>query len=57
MVEAANRSALTHRAERFVIVAQAGYHAIALYESLGFSRHEHLFGVCRKPQAEDAAEG
>lgn len=53
VVEAAKRSASTHRATRFVIVADAGYHALALYESLGFSRQEHVFGVCRQPQAED----
>lgn len=55
VVEAAQRSAATHRATRFVIVADAGYHALALYESLGFSRQEHVFGVCRQPHAEDAA--
>jgi ribosomal protein S18 acetylase RimI-like enzyme len=46
VVEAAKRSAVVHRAERFVIVADAGYHALGLYESLGFSRREHVLGVC-----------
>jgi ribosomal protein S18 acetylase RimI-like enzyme len=49
VVEAARRSAEAHGAERFVIVADPGYHALALYESLGFSREEHVFGVCRHP--------
>jgi ribosomal protein S18 acetylase RimI-like enzyme len=55
VVEAAQRSAASHRAKRFVIVAEAGYHALELYESLGFSRQEHVFGVCRQPHAQDAA--
>ena len=55
VVEAARHSAATHRAQQFVIVADARYHALALYESLGFSRLEHVFGVCRKPDADDAA--
>jgi ribosomal protein S18 acetylase RimI-like enzyme len=45
VVEAAQRSA----AERFVIVADAGYHALGLYESLGFSRREHVFAVYQRP--------
>ena len=44
-------TALAHRcedfgAERLVIAADAGYHALGLYESLGFERREHVFGVC-----------
>lgn len=38
-------------AERFVIVADANYHALGLYESLGFSRLERVFGVVRGPAA------
>jgi ribosomal protein S18 acetylase RimI-like enzyme len=49
VVEAAHRTAETYGAERFVIVADAGYHALGLYESLGFSRVEHVFGVYRAP--------
>ena len=30
-----------------VIVADLGYHALGLYESLGFERREHVVGVCR----------
>ena len=50
VVEAAHRSADAFGAERFVIVADAGYHALGLYESLGFERAEHVFGVCRRPR-------
>ena len=46
VVEAARRSSEVHGAERFVIVADAGYHALGLYESLGFERQEHVFGAC-----------
>jgi ribosomal protein S18 acetylase RimI-like enzyme len=52
VVEAARRAAETHGAERFVIVADAGYHALGLYESLGFTRAEHVFGVCLWPREE-----
>lgn len=47
VVEAAHHSAAHHRAERFVIVADAGYHALGLYESLGFRREERVAGVCQ----------
>ena len=49
VVEAAQHSAAHHQAERFVIVADAGYHALGLYESLGFQREERVAGVCRWP--------
>ena len=51
MVEAARRSAEDHGAERFVIAADADYHALGLYESLGFERREHVFGVCLWPRS------
>jgi hypothetical protein len=51
VVEAARRAGEDHGAERFVIVADAGYHALGLYESLGFERREHLFGVCLWPRS------
>jgi ribosomal protein S18 acetylase RimI-like enzyme len=47
VVEAAHRSAERYGAERFVIAADPGYHALGLYESLGFERAEHVVGVCR----------
>jgi ribosomal protein S18 acetylase RimI-like enzyme len=51
VVEAARRSAADYGAERFVIVADCDYHALGLYESLGFQRAEHHFGACRWPTA------
>ena len=51
VVEAAQHSAEAHGAERFVIVADVGYHALGLYESLGFERREHVVGVCRWPRS------
>ena len=38
-----------------VIVAEAGYHALALYESLGFSVRERSAGVCWWPGAPRAS--
>ena len=49
LVDAARHSVAAHRAEQFVIAADADYHAVGLYESLGFERKEHVFGVCRRP--------
>jgi ribosomal protein S18 acetylase RimI-like enzyme len=49
VVEAARRSAAAYGAERFVIAADAGYHALGLYESLGFVPHERTVGVYRRP--------
>lgn len=46
VVEAARRARADYGAKRFVIVADAEYHALGLYESLGFERTEHVFGVC-----------
>jgi ribosomal protein S18 acetylase RimI-like enzyme len=34
-----------------VIVADEHYHALGLYESLGFERAERVLGVCRPPSA------
>jgi ribosomal protein S18 acetylase RimI-like enzyme len=51
VVEAAHRSADVHGAEHFVIVADPDYHALGLYESLGFERAEHVVGVCRWPRS------
>jgi ribosomal protein S18 acetylase RimI-like enzyme len=49
VIEAARRANEDYGAERFVIVADADYHALGLYESLGFERAEHVFGVCLWP--------
>lgn len=51
VVESAQRSAAQHGAERFVMVADAGYHALGLYESLGFLREERVTGVCLWPRS------
>ena len=51
VVDAAQHAAEHHGADRFVIVADEHYHALGLYESLGFARVERVFGVCRPPQA------
>jgi ribosomal protein S18 acetylase RimI-like enzyme len=50
IADAADHSVAVHGSERFVIVADAAYHALALYESLGFERAEHVVGVCRWPR-------
>jgi ribosomal protein S18 acetylase RimI-like enzyme len=52
VVEAARRSVADYGVERFVIVADRQYHALGLYESLGFERAEHHFGACRWPAAD-----
>ena len=49
VVEAGQRAAEDHGAERFVIVADANYHALGLYESLGFERRESVLNVTRRP--------
>ena len=49
VVEAAHDAAATYEAETLVIVAEVGYHALGLYESLGFERREHVFGVSLWP--------
>jgi GNAT superfamily N-acetyltransferase len=46
VVEAARRASVEHGATRFVIEADPGYHAIGLYESLGFERAEVVVGAC-----------
>jgi ribosomal protein S18 acetylase RimI-like enzyme len=52
VVEAAHRASEDFGAKRFVIVADAEYHALGLYESLGFERAEHVFGVCLWPRSD-----
>jgi ribosomal protein S18 acetylase RimI-like enzyme len=49
VVEAAHRSARQFGAARFVIAADPGYHALGLYESLGFERTERVAAVFRQP--------
>jgi ribosomal protein S18 acetylase RimI-like enzyme len=52
VVEAAHDAAARHGAMRLVIAADAGYHALGIYESLGFRPVERVNGVCLRP-AED----
>ena len=52
VVEAARHAAADYGAEQLVIVADADYHALGLYESLGFERTEHAVGVCLWPRSE-----
>jgi ribosomal protein S18 acetylase RimI-like enzyme len=54
VVEAADHAAATYGAERFVIVADAAYHALGLYESLGFARSERVVEAVRRPSDEDS---
>lgn len=49
VVEAAHRTAERYAAGLFVIVADPGYHALGLYESLGFRRRERVAGVYKAP--------
>jgi ribosomal protein S18 acetylase RimI-like enzyme len=50
VVEAAQRvTADWPRVESFVIAADADYHALGIYESLGFRRVEQVASVCRWP--------
>ena len=51
VVEAARRATSEHGATWFVIEVDPGYHALGLYESLGFERAEVVVGAClwRRP--------
>jgi ribosomal protein S18 acetylase RimI-like enzyme len=49
VVDSARHAVETYGAEQFVIVADLGYHALGLYESLGFERREQLVAVLRAP--------
>lgn len=55
VVEAAHRAAEQFGATQFVIVADADYHALRLYESLGFEQSERVCGVSRRPARHGAA--
>jgi GNAT superfamily N-acetyltransferase len=50
LVDAARHAASTYGAESFVICADASYHALPLYESLGFVRSETVSSVLRWPR-------
>jgi ribosomal protein S18 acetylase RimI-like enzyme len=49
VADAAAHAAEAYGARSFVIVADASYHALGLYESLGFRRRERVCGVYRGP--------
>lgn len=55
VVEAAALTAARHGTEWFVIAADPDYHALGLYESLGFRQVERVSGVCRRPLYDGAA--
>jgi ribosomal protein S18 acetylase RimI-like enzyme len=52
VVEAARRALDDYGAERLVIVADAGYHALGLYRSLGFQPTETVSGACLASRAD-----
>jgi ribosomal protein S18 acetylase RimI-like enzyme len=52
VVDACRHSVSEFGTRRFVIAADATYHALGLYESLGFEALERVAGVCRKPPSE-----
>ena len=49
VVEAASHAARRHGVRQLVIAADPGYHALGLYESLGFQIRERVCGVNRRP--------
>ena len=49
VVDAARHSASAYGAKRFVIAADLGYHALGLYETLGFERREEHVGLLLRP--------
>lgn len=50
LVEAARDAMSKHEIDNFVIAADPDYHAIGIYEGLGFERVEAVTGALRKPQ-------
>lgn len=49
VVEAADDAVRRWQARQFVIAADPAYHALGLYQSLGFEPREHVAGVLRRP--------
>ncbi|HWD70563.1 MAG TPA: GNAT family N-acetyltransferase [Solirubrobacteraceae bacterium] len=49
LVEAARHACSRHAIDHFVIAADPDYHAIGIYEGLGFERVELVVGAMRKP--------
>jgi GNAT superfamily N-acetyltransferase len=50
IADAAAHAASHHSIDHFVIAADPDYHAIGIYEGLGFERAELVVGALRKPQ-------
>jgi ribosomal protein S18 acetylase RimI-like enzyme len=55
VVAAARHAAERHLIDQYVIVADPDYHAMGLYESLGFKQLEHTAGVCLHPPSTQAS--
>jgi ribosomal protein S18 acetylase RimI-like enzyme len=49
VVDAAAHAAAEYSLRTLVIAADADYHALGLYESLGFRRRERVSSLCRRP--------
>jgi ribosomal protein S18 acetylase RimI-like enzyme len=49
LVDAARHACSRHAIDHFVIAADPDYHAISIYEGLGFERVELVVGAVRKP--------
>ncbi|MGH2914375.1 MAG: GNAT family N-acetyltransferase [Solirubrobacteraceae bacterium] len=49
VADAARRAAATYGAQALVIAADLDYHALGIYESLGFTRAEQVTGAVRRP--------
>jgi ribosomal protein S18 acetylase RimI-like enzyme len=50
VVDAAADAASRHAIDHFVMAADPAYHAIGIYESVGFERRELVVGALRKPE-------
>ncbi len=49
VADAAAHAASRHAIDHFVMAADPAYHAIGIYESVGFERKESVVGAMRKP--------
>jgi predicted DCC family thiol-disulfide oxidoreductase YuxK/ribosomal protein S18 acetylase RimI-like enzyme len=57
VVDAARDAAASYGARHLVIAADPDYHALGLYESLGFRPRERVCGACRPPSASSTGSG
>jgi GNAT superfamily N-acetyltransferase len=51
LIDAAEHASTRHPVGSFVIAADPAYHALGIYESLGFRARERVGGVVRRPGA------